>query len=38
MPSIVRKLYRSWTHGAVGTLGVYGTVRTSGAPETLGNN
>ena len=38
MPLIVRKLYRSLTHGAVGTLGAYGTCRTSGAPGTLGTN
>jgi hypothetical protein len=36
MPSIVRKLYRSLTHGAVGTLGASGTHRTSGAHRTLG--
>jgi len=38
MPSIVRKLYLSLTHGAVGTLGAYGTHITSGAPGTLGTN
>jgi hypothetical protein len=41
MPSIVRivrKLNRSLTHGSVGTLGAYGTSRTSGAPGTFGIN
>ncbi len=38
MPSIVRKPYRSRTHGAFGTLGAYGTFRTFGAPGTLETN
>ncbi len=38
MPSIVRKPYRSLTHGAFGTLGAYGTHRTSGSPGILGTN
>ncbi len=38
MPLIVRKPYRSLTHGAFRTLGAFGTPRTSGAHGTLGTN